>query len=99
MRPSAHLVVISRGGIVEEGSLLDVLRSGRIAGAALDVFETEPLPPDSEFWDMPNVLITPHVSAETAETFEGRRQIFRENLSRYFAGEALMHQVDKTAGY
>ena len=99
MRPSAHLVVISRGGIVEESSLLDALRSGRIAGAALDVFETEPLPPESEFWDMPNVLITPHVSAETAETFDGRRQIFRENLSRYFAGEALMHQVDKTAGY
>ncbi len=99
MRPSSHLVVISRGGIVEEASLLDALRSGRIAGAALDVFETEPLPPESEFWDLPNVLITPHVSAETAETFDGRRQIFRENLGRYFAGETLMHQVDKTAGY
>ncbi len=99
MRPSAHLVVISRGGIVEEASLLEALRSGRIAGAALDVFESEPLPPESEFWGMPNVLITPHVSAETAETFYGRRQIFRENLKRYFAGETLIHEVDKAAGY
>ena len=99
MRRSAHLIVISRGGIVDEDALLGALRSGAIAGAALDVFAAEPLPAASEFWGMPNVLITPHVSAETAETFEGRRMIFRENLRRYLAREPLMHEVDKAAGF
>ena len=99
MRPGSSLVVISRGGIVDERALLDALRSGAIAGAALDVFEAEPLPADSPFWDVPNVLITPHVSAETAETFEGRRRIFRENLRRYLSGRPLLGVVDKQAGY
>ncbi len=99
MRPSSHLIAISRGGIVDEGALAEALRSGRLAGAALDVFDAEPLPPDSGFWDMPNVLITPHASAETAETFEGRRRILRENIRRYLSGEPLLYVVDKRAGY
>ena len=99
MRPHARLIVVSRGGVVEEGALLKALQSGRIAGAALDVFESEPLAEDSPFWDLPNVLITPHVSAETAETFTRRRDIFRSNLQRYFAGEPLLYEVDKHAGY
>jgi phosphoglycerate dehydrogenase-like enzyme len=99
MRPHARLIVVSRGGVVEENSLLKALQSGAIAGAALDVFETEPLAKDSPFWDLPNVLISPHVSAETAETFSRRREIFRGNLRRYFDGEPLAYEVDKHAGY
>ena len=99
MRPHARLIVVSRGGVVEEGALLKALQSGRIAGAALDVFESEPLAEDSPFWDLPNVLITPHVSAETAETFTRRRDIFRSTLQRSFAGEPLLYEVDKHAGY
>lgn len=99
MRPSAHLIVVSRGGVVQEDDLLTALKSGGITGAALDVFEEEPLERESPFWDLPNVLITPHVSAETAETFARRREIFRQNLKRYLAGEPLRYQVDKRAGY
>ena len=99
MQAHSRLIVVSRGGVVEEGALLKALESGRIAGAALDVFESEPLAKDSPFWDFPNVLITPHVSAETAETFAKRRDIFRRNLQRYFAGEPLLYEVDKHSGY
>ena len=99
MKLSARFVVVSRGGVVDEDALLQALRSGGIAGAALDVFENEPLAKGDPFWDLPNVLITPHVSAETAETFSRRRDIFRQNLRRYFTSKPLLYEVDKRAGY
>ncbi len=99
MKPTAHLVVISRGGIVDEAALFDALSNRRIAGAAIDAFEEEPLPPDSAWWGLDNVIISPHASALTAEMWEGRREIFRENLRRFLADEPFLYVCDKTAGF
>ena len=99
MKPTAHLVIISRGGIVDEDALYDALSAGRIAGAAIDAFESEPLPPDSRWWGLDNVIISPHASALTVEMWEGRREIFRENLRRFLANEPFIYVCDKTAGF
>ena len=99
MRPTAYLLVVSRGGIVDEPALVDVLRKGKIAGAGLDVFEEEPLPPTSQLWDIPNLLITPHLAG--ASTQKDRRcvEILRENVLRFQRGEELVNLVDKRRGY
>ncbi len=99
LKHGSHVIVISRGGIVDEPAVVEGLRSGRIAGAAFDAFQTEPLPADSPFWDMPNVLISPHVSGDSPQTWERRREIFKENLSRYLKGDSLLHICDKRGGY
>lgn len=99
MKPSAHIIVISRGGIVDEAALIDALRSGQIAGAGLDALAPEPLSPDSPLWDMDNVILTPHASALTPEMWEGRRQIFKENLRRFLANEPFLYVCDKQAGF
>lgn len=100
LKPSAILVGISRGGIIDETALCEALREGRLAGAALDVFEQEPLPADSPLWDVENLLITPHIAG--GSQFEGQiiRSIFAENLGRYVRGEfPLRNQVDKVRGF
>ena len=99
MKPTAHLVIISRGGIVDEEALYDALANKRIAGAGIDAFEVEPLPEDSPWWDLDNVIISPHSSALTVEMWEGRREIFRENLRRFLANEPFIYICDKTAGF
>lgn len=99
MQPSAYLLAVSRGGVVDERALALALREGRLAGAALDVQEREPLPPESELWDVPNLLLTPHCSGESRQTTALELSIFRENLTRYIAGEGLMNMVDKRRGY
>ena len=99
LKASAHVIAISRGGILDEEALIDGLRSGRIAGAGLDVMDVEPLPADSPLWDMDNVILSPHASALTAEMWEGRRQIFKENLRRFLAGEPFIYVCDKKAGF
>jgi phosphoglycerate dehydrogenase-like enzyme len=99
IKPGAYAFVISRGGIVDEVALVDALRSGRLAGAGLDVFATEPLPADSPWWDLENVVLSPHVSAYSPEMLEGRRAIFKENVRRYLAGEPMLFVVDKQTGY
>ena len=99
LKAGARIVVISRGGVVDEAALLDGLRSGRIAGAALDVFDQEPLPEESPFWDLPNVVISPHVSALTPEMWEGRREIFKENLRRFLSNEPFLYVCDKREGF
>ncbi|MBM3956766.1 MAG: D-2-hydroxyacid dehydrogenase, partial [Gemmatimonadetes bacterium] len=99
MKPTARVIIISRGGIVEEGALIKALQDGTIAGAGIDAFVTEPLPEDSPFWDMDNVLLSPHASGITPEMWEGRRQILRENLRRYLSNEPLLYVCDKKAGY
>lgn len=99
LKRGAHIIVISRGGIVDEEALVDALSSGRIAGAGLDVMAEEPLPPESPLWDMDNVIISPHVSALTPEMWEGRRQIFKENLRRFLANEPFLYVCDKQAGF
>ncbi|MCC7369338.1 MAG: D-2-hydroxyacid dehydrogenase [Chloroflexi bacterium] len=99
MKPTAYFLVESRGGILDEPALVDVLKKGKIAGAGLDVFETEPLPADSELWDVPNLIVTPHLAG--ASTQKDRRcvEILHENILRMQRGEPLVNLVDKRKGY
>ena len=100
MKPGALLVGISRGRIIDEDALLAALQSGHLSAAALDVFAQEPLPPDSELWDMPNVLITPHAAGGTQFERQYVLDIFYENLGRFLRGELpLRNQVDKQRGF
>jgi glyoxylate/hydroxypyruvate reductase len=90
----AFFVNIARGPVVDEAALIAALRSGHLGGAALDVFTEEPLPPSSPFWDMPNVLVSPH-SASTSDRENGRiTDIFCDNLRRYLRGEPLRNVLD-----
>lgn len=99
MKPTAFLVVFSRGGIVDDPALLRALHDGWIAGAGIDAHGTEPLPPDSAFWTAPNTIITPHNGATTRGTRQRAIDIFVDNLKRYAAGQPLRNVVDKQAGY
>ena len=99
MKPSAYLVNIGRGKTVDEAALVEALRSGKIAGAGLDVFETEPLPPDSPLWEMPNVILTPHIAGEAQHYNERTMDIFLDNLQRYTRHLPLNNVVDKKLGY
>lgn len=99
MKPSAYLLVMSRGGIIDEPTLAAMLREGRLAGAGLDVTAIEPLPPESELWEAPNIIITPHCSPSSQLTRANVTAIMRENLTRYLAGEPLTNLVDKKLGY
>lgn len=99
MKSTAYLVDISRGGIVDHDDLIDALRSGRLAGAALDVFPEEPLPNDSQLWGLPNVILSPHIAGMTEHYDERAVDLFLENLNRYLAGEDLLNQIDLERGY
>jgi phosphoglycerate dehydrogenase-like enzyme len=87
---------VSRGPLVDEPALIEALRAGRLAGAVLDVFAAEPLPPDDAMWDAPNVIITPHVSGATHQFLD---DLVIENVRRYLAGERLLNVVDPGRGY
>ena len=84
---------ISRGKVVNEKDLITALQEGIIKGAALDCFETEPLPPDSPLWDMKNVIITPHFSAPSEKFMDRAVDVFCENLRRYERGQGLINVV------
>ncbi|MBN1976583.1 MAG: D-2-hydroxyacid dehydrogenase [Anaerolineae bacterium] len=99
MRPTAYLVNIGRGGIVDESALLRALEEGWIAGAGLDVFEEEPLPEESPLWGLENVIVTAHYAGVTPHYDERAMAIFLDNLRRYRAGEPLRNVVDKKLGY
>ena len=99
MKPSAYYICISRGGTADPEALYRALKEGWIAGAGLDAHETEPLPPDSPFWEAPNTIITPHYGATTPLTYRRGADIFLDNLRRYMNGEPLFNVVDKEAGY
>ncbi len=99
MHPWVRFVNVGRGSTVDEAALVDALREGRIAAAALDVFEEEPLPAESPLWDMPNVLVTPHVAGDAAGWREAVVELFVENLERYLTGNPLRNVVDKTLGF
>ncbi len=99
MSPGARLVNIARGAIVDEPALIEALRSGRLAGAALDVAAEEPLPPESPLWTMPEVIVTPHVSGVGPGLWERVCEQFGDNLARFLAGEPLENVVDKRSGY
>ena len=95
MKPAAYLINIGRGGLVDESALIRALQAGRLAGAGLDVFETEPLPPESPLWAMKNVIITAHYAGASPHYTERWLTIFLENLRRYRRGETLITVVEK----
>jgi phosphoglycerate dehydrogenase-like enzyme len=99
MRPDAYLINVARGALIDEGALVEALRKRQIGGAALDVFEEEPLPADSPLWEMENVIITPHQGGIAHKLWERQFMLFRENLRRWNRGEPLLGLVDKKAGY
>ena len=99
MKSTAHIICISRGGIIDDAALLDALRQGTIAGAGLDAHGVEPLPADSPFWDLPQVIVTPHNGATTGGTARRGREIVAENLRRFVQDQPLLNVVDKAAGY
>ena len=99
MKPDAYLINVGRGPQVDEAALTEALRSRRIAGAALDVFDEEPLPAESPLWGLDNLLITPHTAGLTEKLWERHYQLFSENLRRYMAHEPLLSVVDKQKGY
>ena len=100
LRRGAYLINVGRGATVDEEALLEALRSGHLAGAALDVTTVEPLPVASPLWQMEQVIITPHTSGRSPEANADRRTaLFCENLRRYMAGEPLRNLVDRTEGY
>ena len=99
MKPTAYLVNIARGSIVDEVALVRALEEGWIGGAGLDVFEQEPLPADSPLWGLDNALISPHVAGFTTRYDERAAALFAENLRRYLDSQPLLNLVDKEIGY
>lgn len=99
MKPDACLINVGRGQLVDEPALIQALRKKKIGGAALDVFEQEPLAADSPFWDMENVLITPHTGGLADKLWEREYDLFAENLRRYIAHQPLLALVNKQQGY
>jgi phosphoglycerate dehydrogenase-like enzyme len=99
MKPTAVLINVARGGLVDEAALVHALRAGTIGGAALDVFAVEPLPADSPLWDLERVILSPHIAAGTERYYERATALFCENLARYLRGEPLANVVDASRGY
>src|SRR5262245_27726478 len=99
MRPASILINVARGPVVVEHDLVAALESGHLGGAGLDVTEVEPLPTDSRLWDLPSVIITPHVGAQSTRRADNTTNLVCENLRRYFAGQPLINLVDKRLGY
>ena len=99
MKPTAYIINTARGAIIDEHALVQALKEHWIAGAGLDVFTTEPLPATSELWKLENILITPHVSADSSDYPDRAANLFAENLKRYLNGEPLLNLFDRTRGY
>ncbi len=99
LRPGALLVNVARGPLVVESDLVAALESNHLAGAALDVTEQEPLPAGSRLWNLPNVIITPHVGGQTARRADNMTDFFCDNLRRYLSGQPLKNLVDKRLGF
>jgi len=99
MKPGAVLINVARGQVVDEAALVRALQSGRLGGAALDVFTVEPLPPDSPLWDLPNVLVTPHSMSTALDENERVVDLFCDNLTRYLAGAPLRNVFEQDRGY
>ena len=100
LRPGAGVINMGRGSTLDPTALADALSEGRLAGAVIDVFETEPLPPSSPLWDVPNLIITPHVSSDDRRAYVPLTlDLVFENLGRLLAGRPLLNQVDPLRGY
>ncbi len=97
--PAAHVLNVSRGALLDEAALLQHLDSGRLGGCVLDVFSTEPLPPEHPFWDHPKVFVTPHVSGVTHRFWEREAGLIVDNIERYLSGKRLRNEVDYAVGY
>jgi phosphoglycerate dehydrogenase-like enzyme len=99
MKQGARLINVARGAMVDHEALGEALKSGKLAGAALDVFPQEPLPPDSPIWDLPNVIITPHTGASTPHYSERAFEVFRHNLNAFLAGGRMINVYERGRGY
>jgi len=99
MKPSAYLINVTRGGIIDEPALVEALKSGQIAGAGLDVVEKEPLASDSPLWDAPNLILTPHRAGASQHRPRKIFEFFMQNLTRYLNGEQPINIVNKRKGY
>ena len=99
MKPGSLLINVARGPVVVEADLVAALQSGQLGGAGLDVTDPEPLPKTSLLWDLPNVLITPHVAAQSAHRVDDTTDFFCENLRRFLHGKPLLNLVDKRLGF
>ncbi len=99
MKPGAVLINVARGQVVVESALVEALITGHLSGAGLDVTEVEPLPPSSRLWNLPNVIITPHVGAQSRTRYDDATRLFAENLGRYLRHEPLVNVVDKRLGF
>jgi phosphoglycerate dehydrogenase-like enzyme len=99
MKSGAYLINVGRGPLIDEAALIDALRSHKIAGAALDVFDQEPLPADSPLWDLENLLITPHTAGMAGHLWQRHYDLFSENIRRFLNNEPLLGLVDKQRGY
>ncbi|MGH2466268.1 MAG: D-2-hydroxyacid dehydrogenase [Candidatus Limnocylindrales bacterium] len=98
-KPGAWLINVARGGLIDERALVRALRDGPLGGAVLDAFRSEPLAPDSPFYDLPNVIVTPHTSWSSGRVLERSIDLFCANLRRYAAGQPLRNIVDPALGY
>ena len=99
MKPSSYFINIARGEVLVEADLITALQEGYIRGAGLDVFAQEPLPADSPLWDMPNVIITPHVAALSPYYLDRAIKLFADNLTRLIHDREMFNIVDKAKGY
>jgi phosphoglycerate dehydrogenase-like enzyme len=99
MKPSAVLINVGRGGVIDEAALISALAAKTIAGAGLDVFEEEPLPGTSPLWNLDNLIISPHVSGNSARYYEKAAALFAENLQRYIENRPLLNRLDRQRGY
>ncbi len=99
VKPGAWLINVARGRLIDERALLRALRDGPLGGAVLDTFRDEPLPPMSSFYDLPNVIVTPHTAWSSGRVLDRSVELFCDNLRRFAEGEALLNVVDPTAGY
>lgn len=98
-KPGARLINVARGPVVDEAALVAALENGTLSGVGLDVAEVEPLPTSSPLWEIPNVMITPHVGAQSAKRVDDTTDLVCENLARYLAGQPLRNEVDKELGF
>ncbi len=99
MPRGAFLINIARGKLIDDASVIEALKDGRLGGAALDVFTKEPLDATSPYWDLPNVIVTPHTSGAMQDYWTPLVALFSENLRRFESGAPLLNTVDKVAGY
>ncbi|MGH2632000.1 MAG: D-2-hydroxyacid dehydrogenase, partial [Tepidiformaceae bacterium] len=99
MKPTASIVNVARGEVIDQAAMIAALQAGAIASAALDVFDPEPLPEDNPLWAMPNVIVTPHISGAVEGYGHKATELFIANLQRYLAGEPLAHLANPELGY